>query len=418
MATDNRTRSRSANHGSSNRRSSNRNRNSETNRNLVNRGSGNRSSENGRSDRDSYENSYSEDRSSEKASRKSREKKKRGKIILFIAEIFVLTIMLFFLYTVLKVEQTGKINIPEEDIVINQTVKEYAATSMKGYRNVALFGVDSTSGQLTKGTRSDSIMIASVNQDTGECRLVSVYRDTYLNRGNDTYNKCNGAYANGGAELAINMLNMNLDLNITDFVTVGFKGVTDTVNALGGVMIDVDSAELQHINSYQRTMADELNYEYVEVTNTGYQRLNGLQATAYCRIRYTAGDDFRRAERQREVLMAILVEAKSATPVELNQIASDIFGSISTSLDLDEIISLLSDITQYEVTDNGGFPEESMRATGVIGKNGSCVVPVDLEQNVIWLHEFLFGVQNYVPSDEVKQYSQKIRSDTEQYINS
>lgn len=422
MATDNRTRSSNAGHRNSNRNST-RSSNSSSNRYSNGRptsSNGNYTDypdDNGYDDQSSAKRRSANTAKDSRGSRKSREKKKRGKIILFIAEIFVLTIMLVFLYTVLKVEQTGKINIPEEDIVINQTVKEYAATNMKGYRNVALFGVDSTSGQLTKGTRSDSIMIASVNQDTGECRLVSVYRDTYLNRGNDTYNKCNSAYANGGAEQAINMLNMNLDLNITDFVTVGFKGVTDTVNALGGVMIDVDQAELQHINSYQRTMADELNYEYVEVTNTGYQRLNGLQATAYCRIRYTAGDDFRRAERQREVLMAILVEAKSATPAELNQIASDIFGSISTSLDLDEIISLLSDIAQYEVTDNGGFPEESMRATGVIGKSGSCVVPVDLEQNVIWLHEFLFGVQNYVPSEEVKQYSQKIKSDTEQYIN-
>lgn len=363
-----------------------------------------------------YDRSYDEN-SSGRVTRKRKEKKKRRKIVLFIFEIFILAFMVFFLYGVLQVEKTGKINIEEDEIIINTTVKEHAETIMKGYRNVALFGVDSTSGQLTKGTRSDSIMIASVNLETSECRLVSVYRDTYMNLGNDSYNKCNGAYANGGAEQAINMLNMNLDLNITDFVTVGFKGVTDTVNALGGVMIEVDEAELQHINSYQRTMAKELDREYVEVTNAGYQRLNGLQATAYCRIRYTAGDDFRRAERQREVLMAILVEAKNASPAALNQIANDIFGSISTSLDLQEIISLLGEITRYEVTDNGGFPEESMRATGIIGQKGSCVVPVDLEQNVIWLHEFLFGAQNYVPSREVSLYSEKIRSDTGQYVN-
>ncbi len=349
-------------------------------------------------------------------SAKKSAKKKRGKIILFIVEIFVLLLMVVFLYGALKVEKTGKVNIPEEDIVINKTVKEYAETSLKGYRNVALFGVDSISGELSKGTRSDSIMIASVNQDTGECKLVSVYRDTYLNLSNDSYNKCNAAYAKGGPEQAINMLNMNMDMNVTDFITVGFRGVTDTVDALGGIMIDIDEAELKHINSYQTTMAKEMKRDYVPVTSTGYQKLDGLQATAYCRIRYTAGDDFKRAERQREVLMAILDEAKKASPATLNNIANEVFGSVYTSLDLTEIISLLGDVAKYKIVDNGGFPEASMRATGTIGKSGSCVVPVDLEKNVIWLHQFLFDVDDYEPSAEVKAYSQKIKSDTSQYI--
>ena len=101
------------------------------------------------------------------------------------------------------------------------------------YRNIALFGVDSTTGALTKNTRSDTIMIASINQETGECKLVSVYRDTYLNLSNDSYNKCNAAYAKGGPKQAINMLNMNLDLDITDFVTVGFAGLTDSIDEIG-----------------------------------------------------------------------------------------------------------------------------------------------------------------------------------------
>jgi LCP family protein required for cell wall assembly len=214
------------------------------------------------------------------------------------------------------------------------------------------------------------------------------------------------------------MLNMNLDMNITDFITVGFKGVTDTINHLGGVMIEVDEAEINHLNSYQRVMADELGsgYEYVKVTNTGLQKLNGLQATAYCRIRYTAGDDFKRAERQREVMLAILEEAKKASPSTLNNIADDVFQSVYTSLDLTEIISLLGDIAKYEIVDDGGFPEASMRTTGTIGSKGSCVVPVDLTANVIWLHQFLFEVEEYVPSSEVELYSQKVASDTGPYV--
>ena len=122
------------------------------------------------------------------SSSKSKSKNNRTKIILFIIEIFVLLLMVVVLYGVLKTEKVGKVEIPEEDIVINQEVEKALESTgseevhkMKGYRNIALFGVDSTTGELTKNTRSDSIMIASINLDTGECKLVSVYRDTYLN---------------------------------------------------------------------------------------------------------------------------------------------------------------------------------------------------------------------------------------------
>ena len=348
---------------------------------------------------------------------KQKSKKKSGKILLFVVEILVLLLMVVVLYGVLKTEKVGKVEIPEEDIVINEEVKIRQETTMKGYRNVALFGVDSTSGELTKNTRSDSIMIASINMDTGECKLVSVYRDTYLNLGNDTYNKCNSAYAKGGPEQAINMLNMNLDMNITDFITVGFSGLSDTIDALGGVMIDVDSAEIEHLNNYQLCMAEDLKRNYTPVTSTGYQLLDGLQATAYCRIRYTAGDDFKRAERQREVLMAIADKAKTASPATLNQIANDAFGQIYTSLDLSEILELLGDVTKYEIVGQAGFPEDNMRATGTIGSKGSCVVPVSLSENVTWLHGFLFSDEAYTASEAVQSYSEKIKSDTSGYIN-
>lgn len=352
------------------------------------------------------------------ASAKKNSKKKRTKIILFIVEIFILLIMVVVLYGVLKVEKVGKVELPEEEIVINPEVEEKVETTMKGYRNIALFGVDSTTGALTKNTRSDTIMIASINLDTGDCKLVSVYRDTYLNLSNDSYNKCNAAYAKGGPMQAINMLNMNMDLNITDFVTVGFAGLSDTIDALGGIMIDVDEAELQHINNYQICMAEDLKRSYTPVTSTGYQQLDGLQATAYCRIRYTAGDDFKRAERQREVLMAIADKAKTASPATLNSVANAIFDKdeIYTSLDLSEILELLGNIAKYQIVDQAGFPEDNMRATGTIGSKGSCVVPVSLADNVQWLHEFLFEDEEYSPSEAVLEYSEKVKADTSAYI--
>ncbi len=356
---------------------------------------------------------------------KKKEKKKRGKILLFVVEIFVLLIMVVVLYGVLKTEKVGKVDIPEEEIVINPAVEEKIETTMKGYRNIELFGVDSTTGALTKNTRSDTIMIASVNLDSGECRLVSVYRDSYLNLSNDSYNKCNSAYAKGGPKMAMNMLNMNLDMNITDFVTVGFAGLRDTIDALGGVEIEVTEAEIQHLNNYQISMVgkttDGEHYtanagtDYIPVTTAGRQTLNGLQATAYCRIRYI-GDDFQRTQRQRTVLLAIAEKAKKASPETLNKIADNVFNEIYTSLDLTEILELLSDVTKYEVVDQAGFPNRDMLSTGNIGTKGSCIVPTDLTENVKWLHGFLFQDYDYEPSEQVKEYSEKIKADTSQYI--
>lgn len=347
-------------------------------------------------------------------SAKDKAKKKRKRIIIFVVEIFILLIMLVVLYGVLKTEQIDKITIDESDIVINEKVTE--SVTMKGYRNIALFGVDATNGALGKGTRTDTIMVASINEDTSDVKIVSVFRDTFLNVGNDTYNKANSAYAKGGPEAAINMLNMNLDLNITDYVTVGFAGLVDTIDELGGVEIEVDSSEISHLNNYQIGISDNLKRSYTPVKSTGLQKLDGLQATAYCRIRYTKGDDFKRAERQREVLMAVAEKAKKASVSTLNSVANKVFPNVSTSLSLEEIISLLGSITQYSIGETAGFPFESNRATGTIGKTGSSVVPMSLEQNVKLLHEFLFNDMDYVVTTEVQTYSKEIEAKSSPYV--
>ena len=355
-------------------------------------------------------------KSGKKSSKKAQAKKQRRRIIIFIIEIIILVIAVLVLFSVMSGTKSGKLDLDEADIIINEQVKEAEETTMKGYRNIALFGVDSTTGALTKNTRSDTIMIASINQDTGECKLVSIYRDTYLNLSNDSYNKCNAAYAKGGPEMAISMLNMNLDLNITDFVTVGFAGLTDTIDALGGVNIDVDDSEISHLNNYQLCIAEDLKRSYTPVTTTGYQLLDGLQATGYCRIRYTAGDDFKRAERQREVLSAVADQAKKASLPQLTETANSVFDEVYTSLDLSEIVTMLGEVGNYYISDTAGFPQESNRVNAKIGSKGDCVIPINLEDNVKWLHEFLFDDTSYEPSETVKACSEQIYSETNGYI--
>lgn len=364
---------------------------------------------------------------------KQRAKKKRNKILIFIAEIFMLLLLLIVFWGVTQVQKIDKITIDEDDIEISEQVKEATESgAMKGFRNIALFGVDSRDQQLDRNTRTDTMMVASINLDTKEVKLISVYRDTYLNLSTDSYNKANSAYAVGGAKQAISMLNMNLDMNITDFVTVGFAALIDVVDAVGGIEIDVAEAEIPHLNSYQISIAGkedgtlnaagEPNYvaeagvDYIPVTKAGKQTLNGLQATSYCRIRYI-GNDYGRTLRQRTVLEQIAKKAITLNPATLSKIAEATFSKIATSLELTEILELLAGVAGYEIGESSGFPFDTMYQSGRISNKGSCVVPTTLEENVIKLHEFFFGETDYIPSHTVKTCSQKIVSDTSSYLN-
>lgn len=359
---------------------------------------------------------------------KQKAAKKRNRMVLLIVEVIILLVLLVALYKVVTTlgsnndGEGGRVDIG--DVIVNPELQESIEQAKESgeeiylsqYRNIALFGVDSTEGSLGAGNRTDTIIIASINLETKEVKLASVFRDTYLNVGNDTYRKANNAYAKGGAEQAMGMLNMNLDLNISDFVTVGFEGLKETIDLLGGIEIEVDSEELKHINNYQQTMAKSMGIDYKEVKEAGLQTLDGLQATAYCRIRYTAGNDFKRTARQREVIGKIVEKAQKSSLSTLSDIANAVFPKAATSLELKEILSLLGSVNEYTMGETTGFPFEEDRTTGDIGSNGSCVVPTTLAENVTTLHEFLFNETDYEPTDSVKKYSKQIYEDTVPYV--
>ena len=341
--------------------------------------------------------------------------KGKKKILLLALEVLVLVAAICILVIVMKFERTNtRVNIDEERLEIHTEVAENE--TMKGYRNIALFGVDSTTGELESKTRSDTIIIASINEETKEVKLVSVYRDTFLNLGNDTYTKCNAAYQKGGPEQAIQMLNTNLDMDIKDFITVGFKGLKDVVDALGGVEIEITQGEISHLNNYQYSMAEDMKIEYTPVKEPGLQTLNGLQAVGYCRIRQI-GNDFQRTERQRTVLTQISEKAKTMSASQLNVIATSAFEEVYTSLELQEILDLIQVIDQYEIVDSAGFPQMDMLTTGTIGSHGSCVVPLDLAESVVWLHEYLFDEEGYEVTERVQENSDTIDAKTGVYLN-
>lgn len=357
--------------------------------------------------------SASEKRSStsRKGTSKKKKAKKKRRIIIFGVEIVAVLVLIIGFWVVSKLDTLQRPDVDTEEIQVNETIQESTVQTMSGYTTIALFGLDTRqAGQLGSGNRSDMIIIASINNDTKEVKLVSVYRDTYLNLANGKYNKCNGAYSAGGPEQAISMLNMNLDLDIQYYVSVDFLGLTKTVDYLGGVEIDVDDAELEHLNNYIVETSKVTGIETTALTSSGLQTLDGVQATSYCRIRYTSGDDFKRTERQREVILQLVSKAKETDISTINDIINAVFPLIATNYTNEELVAMAPELLTYDIVDTTGFPFDKVSAT-VSGK-GSCVIPVDLEENVRQLHEYLFNNSDYEPSDEVKEIAAQITSDT------
>ncbi len=343
------------------------------------------------------------------AKKKAARKKKR--MMIFGIEIAVILILVLGFWVVSKLDKLQKPKVDPEKVEVNDTIQESTLESMKGYTTVALFGLDTRqAGQLGSGNRSDTIIIASINNDTKEVKLVSVYRDTYLDLTNGKFNKCNGAYSAGGPQQAMSMLNKNLDLDIQYYISVDFAAMTKAIDLLGGIDIDVDDTEIEHLNNYIVETSEVTGVKTTPLTKTGLQTLDGVQATSYCRIRYTAGDDFKRTERQREVIMQIVSKAKTMDISQVNDIIDAVFPLAATNYTNDELLAMAPQLLTYDIVDTTGFPFDKAAAT-VKGK-GSCVIPVNLEENVKQLHEYLFGTTDYQPSDEVKTISSQITTET------
>lgn len=299
--------------------------------------------------------------------------------------------------------------IKADDLIINEEVKQNKEVDLgDGYTNVALFGVDSRDGNLGEGNRTDCIIVASLNNETKEIKMVSVYRDTLLDLSEGTYQKCNAAYSYGGPVMAINMLNMNLDLDIEDYVTVDFGAIADAIDLLGGVEIDLQEEEIAPLNKYINETARSAGKEAHRVEQSGLQLLDGSQATTYARIRSTAGGDFTRTERQRLVIEKMFEKALKADLGTINAIIDKVFPQVSTSFTLQEILTYAAAYSEYTLSDNMGFPSDN--TTDTLSGLGSIVIPQDLVSNVSKLHEFLFGAADYTPSSTVQTVNANIIS--------
>lgn len=286
-----------------------------------------------------------------------------------------------------KLSSMDYVEIDESSIHVNSGVDE----KLKDYRNIVLLGVDSQDGSFSN-TRSDCIIIVSINKKTNDVNLTSVYRDTYVQIDGHGLDKITHAYAYGGPELAMSTLNKNLDLNITEFVTVNFETVKTVVDSIGGVTIKVTDAEATQISG---------------LSSGGTYTLNGEHALAYSRIR-KIDSDYQRTERMRTVIEAVFDKVKTLGVSELSNFVDTILPLISTNLSSNEIISMIPSVPFYTIKDSEGWPYD-VRGISTDAWYG---VPVTLESNVKELHAELFGNDDYTPTETVQEISDDIINDT------
>lgn len=330
--------------------------------------------------------------------------KKVFKVLLIIFLILLLflggTIGGLYLYAKTKLSKVNVEPIPQEQIEVNAGVQE----KLIGHRTIALFGIDSREDDYGTGNRSDCIIIASINNDTKEVKLVSVYRDTYLQIPGRSLDKVTHAYSYGGAALAMSTLNTNLDLNISEYITVNFSAVTKIVDSVDGITMNITDEETKYINNYINENNKVLGRNSEKITTSGTYTLDGVQALAYARIRYTEGGDYKRTERMRDVIIAVANKLKQKNVTEINKIMDQLLPEVSTNINAAEIIKILPTLMQYQITESQGWPNE-VRGITLDRWYG---VPVTLESSVKKLHETLFNETNYEVSTAVKNISNSI----------
>ena len=367
-----------------------------------------------------------------------RQKKKKNRKALFAVEMVILAlltaVLLVCIWATQKFNLLNRRELDEDRLFTANEVNNSSeggdgndtSSDLSGIELFALVGIDYRSGN--EAQNSDTLIIACVNHNAKTIQLVSVYRDTYLNINGpyeDYYfTKCNAAYNQGGAEQMLTMLNLNLDLDITQYVTVDFTAVADVVDALGGIDVELTREEVIHLNNHLQETSEVCGvaYDPIELPDQSVFdgaivqtfHLDGPKAVAYSRIRQTAGDDFRRTARQRNVLNKIFEKAKTAGLGTLDSIMNAVFPQVETNLSNTKILSLIQPLLSYTITTEEGFPTRyqsgSELTVPVTGED--CIVPHTLEQNVIELHQLLFPDEEYTPSDTVVEYSQYLEWET------
>ena len=333
-------------------------------------------------------------------------------ILMIIVEIITL-VGIISISSVIRLSKMTQIVPFDPKVVISPYIDESTINIMKGYKTVAIFGVDSRNGSVAQGNNADVNLILNLNVENGDVEIISIYRDLYLSvTDGNSYDKLNSAYRRGGPEAAVKALNKNLDLNITNFFSFNWKAVADGIELLGGIDLDISKSEYKYMNAFIHetciaTGIDAKNPAAHYIKSAGMQHLDGVQAVAYGRLRLM-DSDFQRVDRQKEVIMLCLQKAKTLDIPTLRMILEAVLPQIAYEFDMNEMVSLLRIVRNVTIVESTSCPETSNVVTMDMGASGACVVPINLEKAVIKLHKILFNEEDYAVSTAVKRYSARI----------
>ncbi|GAA0083803.1 LCP family protein [Clostridium sp. CTA-7] len=268
-------------------------------------------------------------------------KKKKKKSIGFKIFIGFLCVLLAFTivgggYAIGLLNKMKSVKLDNKNLgIVEEEFKDYE--NSKKIKNIALFGIDSTDGETG---RSDSIMVATIDPVHSKLKITSVMRDSYVSIAGHGQDKINHAYAFGGPELAIKTLNENFGLNIENFVSVNFSSLPVIINILGGIDLEITNEELQYINDYINDINAKDGTNSPHITYAGVQHVDGTQALAYSRIRYTSGGDYERTQRHRTVLDALFNKLTSTSVASYNSLLNEVLPYVQTNLSATDILSL------------------------------------------------------------------------------
>ncbi|MBR2012715.1 MAG: LCP family protein [Clostridia bacterium] len=268
----------------------------------------------------------------------------RGKLRVFIVPMILIAILLTMagcgVMEIINSFRYNKVKLNYDELGISA---ELAMDAPDGITNIALFGIDARNDSF-RGL-SDSIMVISIDAVHNDIKIISVMRDSLVEVEGFGYQKINAAYNLGGAPLAIKTLNQTFKLNITDYATVDFVGMAEIIEAVGGIEVELTEAEVQNANVHIRSMHRERGTAEDYIEQAGMQKLNGVQAVAFSRIRKVAtvngtNNDPGRTERQRLVMRQMFDKALSMRATQYPRLIKALLPYMETSLDYDEIFEL------------------------------------------------------------------------------
>lgn len=320
---------------------------------------------------------------------KSKKPAKNRKLIITLSIIALLIVGLVggaATYGLTMLNKMNKVDLNEENLGINKDIDE-KLSKYDGITNIALFGVDATEGNTG---RSDAIMIATIDKVHKKLKLTSIMRDSYVEIQGHGKDKINHAYAFGGHELALKTLNENFDLNIKDFATVNFSSLPKIIDAVGGIELDIRSDELQYINNYINELNTLNKTNSANITSAGTQHVDGTQALAYCRIRYTSGGDGERTERQRIVLSKLFEKFTKVSPTKYPSILNELMPMVTTNLSSSDILSLATTVASMGGSglEQERFPKDNYSKGEMI--NGVYYLTFDKNATVKQIHDYIF----------------------------